>query len=1071
MRTIPRIGGKLWPVCLLLALLVLLPMSAIAQEGATDGGGTPAGEAVEEAGSGGVGEPGLPQNQNMQDRLVSYDGTADLFIESLKGLNRGDSVFIGFDYTSASEADLYNLTLAILRYCFDNGLKVTAFTTDKTQLLFFSDMLVPELPEGEEESEDAIAERERRLGLALSYLQSYAADEEIPADGEVATGLTGAQKGWLEHLVNNFSGDGFDIGSLTEQWLTEKLDEPVAVTYIDLALTEMSREYNIAEGVDFVNMGYVEPDEEILSEAQSADLLVDISSVTTPIWWIDSSLDAIGLSLNFDQYNPAAYQGSVVVTESTDFVISTGAGNEFTIGGTTALPESWWEEKELEPQDIVFDFSGISEANQLSVSIGEMELSVDTTGEGTVTYKHDDEPMFGISFDFSELEPSGLFIATVNVPRTINIAEDGWTPDWWISKALDRMRPRLSVGSAYGNYEELIVYYKLGLISGLARGLKGAAEFEALAGHPGKATELLPQIEQFAIPGNSVLSDRRNDEGGALVMEFNSSNPPEEEDEAAEEEEPTIKYDDAVMQWGIDPATGNPVITTQFEYRSYHSMVIGEEQKPWEQVDAFPTDSQYIWEDPASFGFFLSDRNQGSKDHYSMYENYYPTIGIYSYTIEPDPQNPVVPIPDPNDPDKFIPDPNIVPRLNVSAMVFDEQVEDWENLPVFADLRPFDGEKIQLSYVVPDVVETMAPWDHKFVGNSPFIPENVTTTKPYFVLFTAPVRGVGKAVMEIQPDADEHGLVQVKSSGSEPQVPDNRFEHYFRLYAVPAGYILSEGEELPPETWMVGSEMGPMIASANIWNVARTNSALWALLICAGVMGFILRARSGASLFVRRIAGLDHVEEAIGRATEMGRPILYTTGLGYVSDIATIASFNILGQVARKIADYETRLMVPSRDPIVMAVCQEVVQEAYIDAGRPDAYNKDDIFFLTDDQFAYTAAVDGIMVREKPATNFFMGMFYAESLLLAETGASTGAIQIAGTDALAQLPFFITACDYTLIGEELYAASAYLSREPLLLGSLKGQDFAKMILMIATFIGTLLIFFNIEFIKQLFQAF
>ncbi len=78
------------------------------------------------------------------------------------------------------------------------------------------------------------------------------------------------------------------------------------------------------------------------------------------------------------------------------------------------------------------------------------------------------------------------------------------------------------------------------------------------------------------------------------------------------------------------------------------------------------------------------------------------------------------------------------------------------------------------------------------------------------------------------------------------------------------------------------------------------------------------------------------------------------------------------------------------------------------------------------------------MVREKPAAIFLLGYYYAEALMLAETGFSVGAIQIAGTDAQAQLPFFITTCDYTLIGEELYAASAYLSREPMLLGSLKG---------------------------------
>jgi len=85
------------------------------------------------------------------------------------------------------------------------------------------------------------------------------------------------------------------------------------------------------------------------------------------------------------------------------------------------------------------------------------------------------------------------------------------------------------------------------------------------------------------------------------------------------------------------------------------------------------------------------------------------------------------------------------------------------------------------------------------------------------------------------------------------------------------------------------------------------------------------------------------------------------------------------------------------------------------------------------------------MVRDKPAACFYMGAFYAESLILAETGNSVGAIQVAGTAMPTQLPFFVAACDFTLIGEEFFAASAYLSGEPQQLGSLKGQDFGKLI--------------------------
>jgi hypothetical protein len=165
---------------------------------------------------------------------------------------------------------------------------------------------------------------------------------------------------------------------------------------------------------------------------------------------------------------------------------------------------------------------------------------------------------------------------------------------------------------------------------------------------------------------------------------------------------------------------------------------------------------------------------------------------------------------------------------------------------------------------------------------------------------------------------------------------------------------------------------------------------------------------------------------------------------------------NILGYVAERVADYDSDLRVPCMEPIVMTIEQELVKQAYTRAGRPDAYKQENIFFVTAQQFPYAMAVSGIMARERPAANFFMGEFAAESLILAEAGAATGAIQIAGTSSEHQVPFFIVACDYTLIGEELFAASAYLSREPLLLGCLKGQDYAKLLIILALALGVAL---------------
>jgi len=246
------------------------------------------------------------------------------------------------------------------------------------------------------------------------------------------------------------------------------------------------------------------------------------------------------------------------------------------------------------------------------------------------------------------------------------------------------------------------------------------------------------------------------------------------------------------------------------------------------------------------------------------------------------------------------------------------------------------------------------------------------------------------------------------------------------------------------------------VPGPNLFNWAKANNFALMVLFSALVLVAIAQAKRRPNIFLRRIPGLDAVEEAIGRATEMGRPILYLTGSDDMSSLSTIAATVILGEVAKRTAAYDTQLKVPHRDPIVMAVCQEIVKEAYLSAGRPDAYRDDSNFFITSDQFSYTAAVDGIMLRERPAANFFMGFYYAEALLLAETGAGTGAIQIAGTDADLQLPFFITSCDYTLIGDELYAASAYLSREPVLVGTLRGQDLGKGFLLVSMVIGTVL---------------
>ncbi|MGQ9519515.1 MAG: DUF6754 domain-containing protein [Candidatus Fervidibacter sp.] len=228
---------------------------------------------------------------------------------------------------------------------------------------------------------------------------------------------------------------------------------------------------------------------------------------------------------------------------------------------------------------------------------------------------------------------------------------------------------------------------------------------------------------------------------------------------------------------------------------------------------------------------------------------------------------------------------------------------------------------------------------------------------------------------------------------------------------------------------------------------------VWTLTAIIG-LGIVL-AYSGKKLHIRRLPAIDAIEEAVGRATEMGRPMLFVPGLADVN-VVTFQAISIAAHIARLAARYRSRIIMPITNTVILTMAEQVLKEAYAEGGSPDAFRPEDIRFLSGEQFAFASGVVGLMNRERVAANFFFGDFAAESLILAETGQSLGAIQIAGTPSTLQIPFFIAACDFTVIGEEYYAVTAYLTREPILLGSVWGQDICRIILAAIIFATTVL---------------
>ena len=247
----------------------------------------------------------------------------------------------------------------------------------------------------------------------------------------------------------------------------------------------------------------------------------------------------------------------------------------------------------------------------------------------------------------------------------------------------------------------------------------------------------------------------------------------------------------------------------------------------------------------------------------------------------------------------------------------------------------------------------------------------------------------------------------------------------------------------------VSAIAGPGISAAQWFHTGRVNTLIAVLVLSGLIIYFIEHARRGRPIFIRKIAGLEAVRRG-GRPRHRDGPEdpLHPRHAGHGPGADAGRDRHPRARRAHDRASTRPRSSCRSRGSLVMVAAARRSRRRTSRSAGPTRYNDDMVYYLTDDQFGYAAALDGIMVRERPATIFLQGSFYAESLILAETGNSIGAIQIAGTAQPAQLPFFVAACDYTLIGEELFVAGAYLSREPRQLGSLKGQDIGKAVILL-----------------------
>lgn len=227
-------------------------------------------------------------------------------------------------------------------------------------------------------------------------------------------------------------------------------------------------------------------------------------------------------------------------------------------------------------------------------------------------------------------------------------------------------------------------------------------------------------------------------------------------------------------------------------------------------------------------------------------------------------------------------------------------------------------------------------------------------------------------------------------------------------------------------------------------------------------------AKKGREIPIRSMAGLDAIDEAVRRCTEMKRPIMVTTGIGGAGSPETIAGIAVVDHVARQCAKLDTPLIATTPNVVVLTLVEGVIGEAYTAEGKPEVYSPGKFTrYFGSQQFSFVAGVAGIFEREKPGAAIYFGYLMDEMLFMPEIGSRAGAFQVGGCTDPVTIGELVIMCDYTLFGEEIYAAAATLTGDPEIKASILAQDVGTWFSLVIAIGGVVLTLFGWDIIYKL----
>ncbi len=207
---------------------------------------------------------------------------------------------------------------------------------------------------------------------------------------------------------------------------------------------------------------------------------------------------------------------------------------------------------------------------------------------------------------------------------------------------------------------------------------------------------------------------------------------------------------------------------------------------------------------------------------------------------------------------------------------------------------------------------------------------------------------------------------------------------------------------------------------------------------------------------LRVIPALRRLYRSIGLSVEDGTRLLLSLGPGDLitrNGAPALAGFALLRNLA-------TRTSLSDRPPVAVAgdgalalLAQDTMEASYRTAGAAEFYQPTTGRVAGLTRFSSVAGTMPMVRDENVSTAVLMGHFGVEAALLADAAERGNALVVGSSDDLAAQAALYASASEALIGEELFAADAYLDGSPARVASLTVQDVLRWLIIAAILVG------------------